>query len=660
MRPSSTLLAKVFPAFVGGGLLGAACHDEVIDPQPPALIQIERAEGCNPLGYTDACLYPFPSAFHEITDQTATGIRLAVRQELLPYGGEPALDVTPYNLADGVSPAMPVLLHFGVEIDTSSLATFDNPERSLDPEATVSLMDMETGQRVLSFVEMDANKKTDFDGRYAFIVRPIEPMAMGHRHALVIRHGLRDQDGNAIQPTAAFEALRDGVLTDHPDVEAIRPRTEAVLDFAASQGIPRDDVLIAFDFQVASKEWLLNPILSMRQEALAATESGELDYVIEEVQVDPNPFIAKIVLGSFEVPTYVDADENISFDASHRPLRLAENRSYPFTMLVPKLAETNGPLPLVVLGHGIFGNGRDFLTSGGDGAAIQELSQQFGAIVIATDWVGLSSNDLPRIAGELAPDLNRITIITDQLQQALINALVLTRLAYGPLADDAQAMVADNTLIDDSRLYYWGASLGGIQGSSFISLSPDIPRAVFGVPGAAWTTMLTRSIVFTPVKTLLELRYPDPLDLAFLTAVAQQRFDHSDPVNVSRLMFKEPLSDAPPGRIVILQEAIGDSQVPNLVTDILARAMGIKLLTPAIYEPPLIDTVSAPTTESCVVQFRMDGWDDPAPPSTNTPPSDENGVHHDMNFLPNAHEQIAALLLSGQVLHVCEGACDPD
>jgi hypothetical protein len=221
-------------------------------------------------------------------------------------------------------------------------------------------------------------------------------------------------------------------------------------------------------------------------------------------------------------------------------------------------------------------------------------------------------------------------------------------------------MVTDEPVIDPSRVWYWGASLGGIQGSSFISLSPRIERAVFGVPGSAWGTMLTRSIVFNAVKTFIEVDFPNPLDVTLLTTMAQLQFDFSDPANMTRLMFKDPLPDAPADRRVILQEAIGDSQVPNLCTDILARAMGVKLLTPAFEEPYGLEPVTEPTTESAVTQFRLPGWDAPAPPETNTPPSDENGVHHEMNFVPAAHAQIAALFLQGKVIHPCNGTCDPE
>jgi hypothetical protein len=470
---------------------------------------------------------------------------------------------------------------------------------------------------------------------------------------------VRDTGGATIEPTPAFEAYVRGTPTTNDDVERLRPTMDALLAFGDAHGYFRDDLLLAFDFQVASEEWLLGSVLSMREEALAATTTGELGYTVDDIAVDPNPNVSRLVFGTFEVPTYVDEDETFSYDDAHHPARRAENRSYPFTMIVPKRAETDGPLPLVVLGHGIFGNGRDFLT-GGDGNDIQRLANELGGVVIATDWIGLSSNDLPRIAAEVAPDLNRLPLITDQLQQSLINTLVLTELGIGALSDDPIVRVVDGPLVDTSRVWYWGASLGGIQGSSFFSLSPRIQRGVFGVPGSAWGTMLTRSIVFNAVKGFIEIDFPDPLDMTLLMSMAQLSFDFSDPANMTRLMFKHPLPDAPPNRRVILQEAIGDSQVPNLCTDILARSIGIGHMTPGFDQPYGLEVIDVPTGASVVTQFRLPGYDDPAPTEVNTPPSDENGVHHEMNFVPAAHAQIGTLFLQGKVIHPCSGTCDPE
>jgi hypothetical protein len=300
------------------------------------------------------------------------------------------------------------------------------------------------------------------------------------------------------------------------------------------------------------------------------------------------------------------------------------------------------------------------LTGSGDGDAIQQIANNFGGVIIATDWIGLSSNDLPRIASEIGPNLDRIGLVTDQLQQSLINHLVMVRLARGALKDDVQVKLANQELLDLSRTFYWGASLGGIQGSSFISISDLIERAAFGVPGSAWSTMISRSIVFPPLRMFVEPHYPDPLDFTLGVALLQARFDHTDPGNLTKLMFKKPLPDAPANRMVILQEAIGDSQVPNMTTDILARAMGIKLLTPSVTTVFGIPEVTAPTTDSVLVQYQLADYNNPFPPEENIPPSGENGVHHAMNFLPNVHMQIQHLFFNGEVEHYCTGACDPD
>ena len=34
---------------------------------------------------------------------------------------------------------------------------------------------------------------------------------------------------------------------------------------------------------------------------------------------------------------------------------------------------------------------------------------------------------------------------------------------------------------------------------------------MLAVPGGAWATLLTRSVVYTPVKALIDIKYPDPL-----------------------------------------------------------------------------------------------------------------------------------------------------
>lgn len=646
-------LLKLTP-FLLSALLPACGAD---DPPAPDI-----TPGCNPLATSSECNYPFPSSFHVHEDaETATGFRLNLDPKVLPLrDGVGELDVEPFNHADGFSPVIPILVHFGFDIDTEPLPNQFELDQSLQDGSTVALFNMETGKRVMFFAEMDQNRVPDLNDRYAFIIRPQEPMQMGARHAVIITDALRAADGNPIEPPRVFKALRDQESRVSPAIEGMKPHYEEIFAFAEAQGYAREHLLMAWDFPVASEDYILGPVISMRDKALAAVKNNEFKYKITKNTTNPNDNIYKIIEGDFEVPSFLKDDDTFEFDEQHHPIRQPGVRQYPFTMLVPKKATMGQPLPLVVLGHGIFGNGRSFLTSDGDGAAIQQLCEQFGIVAVATDWIGLSSNDLLRIAGELSADLNRIGIITDQLVQALINTLVLTKLAKGPMAEDPQIKPGPGVMVDTSRIYYWGASLGGIEGSSFISISDDIARAAFGVPGSSWATMFTRSIVFPPVKTLLEPHYPDPLAFMIAFSIFQGRFDYSDPVNVSQLMFKRPLPDAPKDRLVVLQEAIGDSQVPNMATEMLARSMGVKLMTPSVTPVYALETLASPASESVLVQYRLPNYNTPEPPKNNTPPASDNGVHYEMNFLPNVHQQIADLFLNGQVVQHCDQECDPN
>ena len=52
------------------------------------------------------------------------------------------------------------------------------------------------------------------------------------------------------------------------------------------------------------------------------------------------------------------------------------------------------------------------------------------------------------------------------------------------------------TLLDTRRLFYDGNSQGGILGGGLTALAPDFDRAVLGVPGMNYSTLLRRSVDF--------------------------------------------------------------------------------------------------------------------------------------------------------------------
>lgn len=633
-----------------------------LQPAPDAVLRAVPESG-NPLAITDEGLFPFPSRFFQAADETAsTGVRTAYPSDVLQTPeGAVQVDFSVFNFADGHPPAAPLLVHFGADVAAEFLVNRDATPRSIEENAPIALFDLERGTRVPLLIEMDQNfRDAEHAGRHVLILRPVAPMRMGARHVAVLTRDLRTPEGDELPLSPGFRALRDGTPTDRAELEQARADYEQLFEFLGEQGYAREELLLAWDFAVASEQSVLGPILSMREQALGLAGGTGLGYEIESVTRDPNEDVALLVEGRFEVPCFLDADEKLERLPDGRIQLQEETRWYPFTMLVPPQARAGEPLPLVVFGHGIFGTGNRYLAGGIGRELIQPLSHQFGAVVIATDWIGLSGNDRD-IVGRIVRDLNKVHMVTDRLQQALVNNLVLTELALGNLADDELFAFAGEDWVDPSRVYYYGVSLGGIQGISLVSLSPRISRAMLAVPGGCWSALLSRSIVFKPFKILIDSMYPDPLLQQAYIAMLQAKFDGSDGVNVGQLLVRRPLPDAPAERRVVLLEAIGDCQVPNLTTHIVARSIGLAQLRPVVEPVWGLERVEGPTTRPVLAQIlQPDALARYTPPELNVLPEKENGTHSDIVRLDPAILQLMRLLETGMVEQFCEGACDPD
>ncbi len=618
---------------------------------------------CNPLAVTRECLPPFPNDFLTREDPTTpTHRRLALPQGALaaPMGTTP-IEMAPFNRADGWPTSEPIVAHLGVALRASDLTDIRHPERSMEATNPIAVFDMATGRRVPFLAEMDANAHDP--SRAALIIRTLEPLAFGTRHVVAIRRTVRTAAGDEPPPSPGFVALRDNQHSDDPRIEAARARYEEVFTFLARQGFARDELYLAWDWTTASRQHVLGPILSMRQEVFRrAGVAGGIPYTIDRVQNDPNSNTARIVYGTFTPPNYLRDDNTLQFAADGSAVLQSAPLSYPFTMVIPARARrTPGPLPLVVFGHGVFGRGEDYLTGNIGTRLIQPLAEEAGAVVVATNWIGLSGDDQALLVTQVVPNINRVTLVTDRLVQSLVNNLSLIELSVGAMGRDPMVRVGDGNVIDPSRVYYYGVSLGGIQGSSLVSVSRHITRAVVAVPGGSWSNILPRSIVYSPIKMFIDMRYPDPLLQTQFVALLQGRFDHTDGINLATLAFRAPLDDAPRGRVVVMQEAIGDCQVPNLTTRMLARAFGVRQMTPSVEPVFGLMEATSPSDGSALAQYELpDHLTRYTPPDTDLVPERDNDTHSDSVSLPSALAQVRSLFETGTVVQRCDGTCNPD
>ena len=115
------------------------------------------------------------------------------------------------------------------------------------------------------------------------------------------------------------------------------------------------------------------------------------------------------------------------------------------------------------------------------------MANEHNFVFCATDWSGMSTQDLPNIAAILG-DLSHFPSLADRVQQGFVNFIYLGRLMIHPHGFRATpafqvSRARPRPVIDTGRLFYDGNSQGGILGGSLTALAPDFNRAVLGVPG---------------------------------------------------------------------------------------------------------------------------------------------------------------------------------
>ncbi len=651
-----------------GGSSGGAPFDAGVDAGPPIALGIPAR--CNPLRGADPedCLTPWPSLTYERASAgTPSGYQLDVPIAAMPVSSAgTVVDPALLNLHDGFSPAAAMVVHFDQAIDGSSLPGWENLTASLSASSPTQILAPD-GSRVLHFAELDA---TNAPPRQALYVRPMVRLAPKTRYVVVLLRSLTDQSGAPLPIPAGMEALLSGRPTDNARLEALRPDFSAsVLPVLAKAGLSNDQVLLAWDFVTGSDDGLTAHVRSMRDQALAQIGDGSsVTYTLTTVDGGPNeaadageadggaPQLYARIVGTYTVPLFLTADggaeATLALDDAGVPQMQG---SYPvtFAALVPSAIRTatpDHPVPVVVFGHGLLGDAVEYSAN----PQIQQAAEENHVLMVMTNWTGLAKEDVGAIAAAVN-DMNQLPLITDKLQQSIVNAMVLLRFARTALAHDPVLEPNGQEVIDPTNAYYYGISLGGIMGGTFMAYDPDVPVGVLNVPGGCWSLMLQRSNHWTQLgaSTLFDAAYPDGVDQAVLSSYTQPFFDFSDPITTAPyLLSGSPLTVAA-GKRILMQESRWDMQVPNQATEMVARTMAIPLMLPTDDTPYGLVGEDAPLPSALTI------YDfDPAkhPPVTNAPNDQSNGAHDDVYPSGAAQRQVTAFLQpDGEAIQACTG-----
>jgi hypothetical protein len=645
-------------------------------------IDVASADRCDILD-TRLCLLPFPNDHFTIEDpSTDTGIRVHFAPDSTPASNAGVhVDPTEWNRNDGFSPGAMILTHLpDVDLEQTGAPQITDLERSLDPDSPFVVLNAATLERQLHWAELDS-RPSDPNER-ALILRPGKNLSDGETYIVALSN-VRDAAGVPIEAHRAFQLYRDGIPTYMPEVESRREHMEAIFQKLEAAGVAREDLFLAWDFTVISKRSLSERMIFMRDDAFGMLGGAAPAFTVDVVDENPSdPDILRRIDGTFQVPLYVDngghAPARMPLDADGLPTYQGEEYTARYRCVVPRSASADGgdpvtPARISLYGHGLLGS-----ISETSASHVRTFANEHNIVFCGTDWIGMANDDVvPSILPILA-DMSLFPRIPDRMHQGFLNTLFLGRLMKHPdgLSSDPafQAGAAGTPLIDGSDVFYDGNSQGAIAGGAVTAFAQDWTRAVLGVPGMNYSTLLRRSADFDIFLQGLALYYSGELTHSLGIAMIQMLWDRTETSGHANHLTADTYPGTPPKKI-LLHVAFGDYQVANVSAEVEARSIGASIHQPALapglhweqtpfYGIPAIPT--DPFDGSALVY-----WDsgNPTPPNGNVTPGAIGGgelpcalahggdPHECPRRQPAARLQKSEFLRTdGAVVDVCDGA----
>jgi hypothetical protein len=580
-------------------------------------------------------------------------------------------DPTEYNRNDGFSPgAMMITYVPGIDLAQSGAPLITRIRDSLEPDSAVVLIDAESGDRQLAWAEIDPVDPN------LVLVRVGKTLDSGRRYIVALRR-LKNAAGEAIEAGRAFQLYRDGIPTFIDAFEERRPHMEEILASLAAAGVARYDLYLAWDFTVISKRNLSERMLKMRDESFASLGDAAPPFAVTLVEEAPNGDgrVARRISGNYTVPLYMTLGGVPSSSLRQGPDGLptrdpnADFKS-PFRCILPNAATAENPSRLVLYGHGLLGSESEV-----NAANLRRFSEEHNITFCATRWHDMSEDDLPHVL-QIVQNLSLFSTLADRMHQGFLSFLYLGRLmitadglASHPAFQDAEGQ----PLIDTSDLFYDGNSQGAIAGGALAAFAQDYTRAVLGVPGMNYSTLLRRSVDFDTFFVIMSINYTDPIEIPLHLALIQMLWDRGETNGHANHITDDTYADTPAKKI-LLHVAFSDHQVANVTAEVEARSMDARIHQPALapgrhHDEQLVDD---PDNEAyfgieALPDEPWDGsaiiiWDSgtPTPPTEIVPPRSPTygqDPHETPRCSPDARIQKSEFLKSdGAVIDVCNGA----
>jgi hypothetical protein len=478
---------------------------------------------------------------------------------------------------------------------------------------------------------------------------------------VVIIHGMQGADGTEVPAPEGFARLRDGKAGSTPQLETLRAHYEEnIFPVAEKAGVAREDLQLAWDFTVGPDEEVVGDLVqvaALTQDWLA-TQSPTV-----EIQTSLEPEggengIWRIIYGRVTGPRFAENDDpgaTLLRDSDGK-VKIEGTTTFEFTAQIPQsVRDLSGPGRALAYGHGFFGGQKE-----AEDPSSRNIAVSLDAVSFAIDWLGMSVEDVGILVGDLSEFPFQTLRFSERLPQAMANWMVMTRAIKEQLPQEAPFLRPDDAgpYYDPTFVPFLGISQGAILGGVQAALNPDLTRVCLNVGGAGFTGMMFRAQPFGRYLAFLSFALPDPLEQQKVIANMQRQFDAFDPGLYAHMVLRDQLPGAPANRQVLLQAGIADSSVPNVASFLHARLLGLGQTGPLHPRAFGIGGVDTPALASGFTLFDV-GVSDAFYEVADIPKV--NDAHGAVRGLPAMLEQLDAFFQpEGELIHPCDGLCDPD
>lgn len=530
---------------------------------------------CNPVALI-TCGLPYPSDVYGVpAADSPTGMRLIfpeglVREELFAEVPPTLTPQTVFNGSSGFSAASSVVFELDAAPDPATLPA--------DGGTSVIAINLDTGERmpVRAFINEFARSHQVSEPSQIIEIYPRARWQFGERYAVYLTRDLKQVDGAVFDTSEGFsEAVSQG---DSPLSLYYAPAIQAF----ESMGRDRSELISATFFTVRDEEEATAPLMNLGKSVY------DMEHPVRNLKIHYKLFghIGAFVTGELLVHNFRDQYGGMRYDPS-----LAQENWIQFRLTLPRVAK-RGSVPVAIYGHGLgILKESDFLVSVNNArlgiATVAIDHPNHGSRIRADGGFVLARLDTPYVPMQVG-----MVVQSSVDHMALLKAIktsigeldILPKRFWAPLFTRKLNNGDGIADIDPERIFYQGTSLGGVLGSAFISIAPDLKGAFLQVTGVGVTNILAGSALWDSAFSHLEPEEATGAEAMMLKAAMQHELDYGDGINFVHLL-RNPKGMAV-AKPVVISAGVGDQIVPNFSSIAFAEIAGLPLVDDPLFSMP--------------------------------------------------------------------------